>query len=207
MKAILNKSKPKSATPKKESAKNTPQLALELRDLPEDSNGVERAVRLCEILDDKKRQIEDLTESLSELQKSVDRLEQEEIPLLLQELKLKRLELFDGTVVELTDFVSASIPKDRRDEAFSWLIDNDFGGLVKVALKIEFGRGDRDKATEAAEKLIVDYEQLQMTEDVHASTLKAWVKERLEAGETLPTTLFGIHQSYRVKLTKPKTKR
>jgi hypothetical protein len=207
VKAILNKGKPKSATPKKESAKNTPQLALELRDLPEDSNGVERAVRLCEILDDKKRQIEDLTESLSELQKSVDRLEQEEIPLLLQELKLKRLELFDGTVVELTDFVSASIPKDRRDEAFSWLIDNDFGGLVKVALKIEFGRGDRDKATEAAEKLIVDYEQLQMTEDVHASTLKAWVKERLEAGETLPTTLFGIHQSYRVKLTKPKTKR
>jgi len=44
----------------------------------------------------------------------------------------------------------------------------------------------------------------QQKEDVHASTLKAWVRERIEAGDEFPMDLFGAFIGQRAIIKKGK---
>ncbi len=116
----------------------------------------------------------------------------------------------DGSEIELVDEISCGITKENNQEAMAWLDKNNFGGIIKTLVKMAFNREDRATAV----KLAGDVESRakeqgatvlpEVIENVHASTLKAFVKEELSKGHAIPFDLFSIHPYSKVKIKKGK---
>ena len=75
-------------------------------------------------LEDKIKQTE---ESLKQLKKQADTLSSEVIPTMMTEMNISTMKLADGSAVEVKPVYGASIPADKKEEAFNWLREN---GLV-----------------------------------------------------------------------------
>ena len=67
-------------------------------------------------LQDKNNEILATEEKLKELNREADKLSQEVIPTMMQEMNYSTLKLNDGSAVEIKPFVYASIPADKKDE-------------------------------------------------------------------------------------------
>lgn len=120
-------------------------------------------------------------------------LQEEEMPAIFDEAGVSGIKLPSGESVEVTTSMHCGIPAARKGEAFDWLRANEHGDLIKNELNIKFGRKQDNSVAELktlAEGLGLDFEQ---KEAVHASTLKAFVKEQTRSGHSLPNDLFGIY--------------
>lgn len=95
--------------------------------------------------------------------------------------------------IKLSNFYSASIPKDRIDEAHDWLRDNNHGDLIKNTITIDYGKGEDTKAEAMKMTLRDDKQKFSSKTGVHHQTLGGWVKEQTEKGQTLPMDLLGIY--------------
>jgi len=146
------------------------------------------------------------TEELQHLEGKVRRLQEILIPEAMAALGMESLKLSDGTKVDITTFYSARIPEGRSDEAFNWLRENNFGSLIKRDITCKFGKGEE----KAAEELVMRLDALGYAfndkTSVHPQTLKAFVKEQMEANANLPSDLFGVFVGKRTKLTPPTKK-
>lgn len=171
------------------------------------SDSLKQISALAALLREGHAAVESATEKLSTLKAEVRKLEEEDLPELMRELGLSEIKLEDGSSVKVVDEVDCHISIERRAAAHAWLTDNGFGGLIKSALTVEFGRNEHEEALAAAAK-IQDLLGRGSTfnESVHASTLKAFIKEQMAAGVTIPTEMFGIRPYAKAKLTKPKAK-
>ena len=153
---------------------------------------------------DKKEQAE---LRLKEAKENERRLREEAIPLLMFELELTMLKLNDGTTIETSKDIFASITQAKKDAAFKWLEENKFSGLIKTQVEINFPRGDHELAKKwhhflkESKKLDVD-----LQESVHPQTLKAFVKEQIQAGNSVPMDLFGVMVVDTTKVKLPKRK-
>jgi len=91
----------------------------------------------------------------------------------------------------LKPFVSASIPANRKQEAYDWLRDHGLDDIIKNDVVLSFGRGEDDTAN----KVMLDLENKgfhpESKTHIHAMTLKAFVKERVENGQPIDLDLFG----------------
>lgn len=151
---------------------------------------LQRVVALAELLREQTARVKMLKDELEQEQAALRRTETEDLPELMRELGLSSLALSDGTTVKVVEEVSCSIAERNRNDAHAWLIEHGFGGLIKTAVTVEFGRGERENAELFAHS-IEDHHPT-VVEQVHASTLKAFVKEQLGQGVALPFDLFGI---------------
>ena len=144
---------------------------------------------------------------LKEAKENERRLREEAIPLLMFELGLKSLGLDDGTKIETAQDVYASITQAKKDAAFKWLEEHKFSGLIKTQVEINFPRGDHELAKKwhyflkESKKLDAD-----LQESVHPQTLRAFVKEQIQAGNPVPMDLFGVMVVDTTKIKLPKQK-
>lgn len=113
------------------------------------------------------------------------------LPALLDEGQVQMVALQDaqGTTVERGQEVYASISRERAPAACAWLDANGYGSLIKSEVVVEAPRGDRATATRAMAALRTAGVQFEERSGVHAQTLKAFVRESLEAGRTLPPSI------------------
>lgn len=129
---------------------------------------------------------------LKKLKQEKHRLSTEAIPSLMDEMDVSRLDVGDVTVA-LKPFVSASIPADRKEEAYQWLRDHGLDDIIKNDLVLSFGRGE----DEAANHVMLDLEKKgfhpESKTHIHAMTLKAFVRERVENGQPIDLDLFGAY--------------
>ena len=136
------------------------------------------------------QQIEDAETHLKALKQEKQRMAFEQIPMLMDEMGIERLDV-DGVTVKLKAFVSASIPADRKQEAFNWLREHGHDDIIKNDIIVSFGRGQDNQAGD----VMYDLEQKgfhpEQKEHVHSMTLKAFVKERVEQGKPIDLDLFG----------------
>jgi hypothetical protein len=147
---------------------------------------------LAQSLRDAERAADEADKALKAARAEVRRLAEEDIPALMSELELAKIVLDSGEELTVKEEVYASIPKAREEEALAWLEEHDFGGLIKTALTIPFGRGEAEAACEWAEKLAVETQHdVEVSAGVHPQTLKAFLKEQLAAGAAVPLELFG----------------
>jgi hypothetical protein len=146
------------------------------------------------------KNIEDESKVLSEV----------EIPKMMQEMNITKLKLKDGESIELKPFYYASIAKgrnesdsdflDRKDKAFKWLRDNGLGDIIKNDITVTFGRDEDNKALQYADLAKSNgFEPIQR-ETVHAVTLKALVRERLENNLEMPSDIFKIYAGNSTKI-------
>jgi len=141
-------------------------------------------------LEDVVKDIDDVEAHLKRLKQEKHRLSTEAIPALMDEMDVSRLDVGEVTVA-LKPFVSASIPADRKEEAYQWLRDHGLDDIIKNDVVLSFGRGEDDTAN----KVMFDLEKKgfhpESKTHIHAMTLKAFVRERVENGQPIDLDLFG----------------
>ena len=145
------------------------------------------------------QQIEDAENHIKSLKQEKHRLSVENIPALMDEMGVERLDV-DGLTVERKMIVSASIPKDRKDEALSWLRDNGLDDIIKNDVTCSFGKG-QDNSAKNVIAILQDagFDPATKTH-VHPSTLKAFVKERVTDGKPIDLDMFGAFISNAAQL-------
>lgn len=144
---------------------------------------------------------------LKEKKRKLNDIEQRELPEAMDKVGLAEFKTKNGTKVGVKPFYNASIPVDRKDEALDWLEYNDHGGIIKTDVKVQFGKGEHELAqsflrfARGFNEHPVDPE---MTRGVHAQTLKAFVREMMESGATIPLDLFGVHMGRKAVIKRAK---
>ena len=143
-------------------------------------------------------------QELKEVKRKFELVSAEVIPTMMQEMNISTLKLADGTSVEVKPVYGASIPADKREEAYKWLRENGLGDLIKNEVTVAFGRSEDDKAQQYAVLAQGQgYEPVQKLK-VEPMTLKALVRERVENGLDMPSDLFNVFTSNRTKITRNK---
>jgi len=162
--------------------------ALQVHD--EQLTGISALARRAKSLE---KQIEDEEETLKGLKEKYRKLTEEAIPEALAELGMSSFRMEDGSSIDVKPFYSASITEARRAEAFQWLRDHGFDDIIKNTVSVRFGRGEDELCNRLLSTLGQQGFPAEQAEKVEASTLKAWVKERVVRGEEFPMELFGAY--------------
>jgi hypothetical protein len=136
------------------------------------------------------KQIEDAEIHMKALKAEKHKLSVENIPSLMDEMGVERLDV-DGLTVERKMMVHASIPQARKDEAFAWLRENGLDDIIKNDVTCSFGKGEDNMAGDVVGILQEKGFDPKTKTHVHPSTLKAFIKERVTDGKPIDLDMFG----------------
>ena len=137
--------------------------------------------------------IESDEQQLKQKKKHLENLSGEVIPTMLSEMGLSFLKLQDGSSVEVKTNYSATITQANKEAAFNWLRENGLGDIIKNEISVSFGRNEDNKAADYANLAKSQGLDPMQKLKVEPMTLKALVRERMEAGKEMPTELFNIY--------------
>ncbi len=151
-------------------------------------------------LADLEEKIFNAEEDLKKLNKGYNELSLVRIPDLFDEFGLSKLDLADGTKIEITRKYSASITEKNQTECFTWLRDNEHDGIIKHDITINLKKGEGKEAitiTKQLNKLGVTYKD---KEHVHPQTLYSFVKDEIEKGTDFPQETFKVFPIRKAKV-------
>ena len=151
--------------------------------------------------------IAEIENSLTVAKEQLRRVMEQDLPEAMDEVGMTKFVLDDGTTITIKPFYAASIPEERKDEAFEWLKDNNFDGMIKAEVKVAFGKGEFEIAQSFLQFIRGFNEKAidpEYKENVHWQTLRAWVKEQIEGGKALPLDMFGVFVGRKAELKLPK---
>ncbi len=143
--------------------------------------------------------------ALAETQEERNNIVRNLIPSILDEIGVKDLSLSDGRKVTLDPKVKASISEANKPDAFGWLEDNDFDGIIKTKVVSDFERGELEEARKIMAKLRDEGINCVLDRSVHNMTLVSFVKERLAEGTVLPESI-GVFEYKEAKIKAAKGK-
>ena len=159
-------------------------------------------------------QVEKLEELQSRLQtqeqvmkdtkKQIERISGEVIPTMMSEMGLAELKLQDGSHLKVSTSYRATITEANKEAAFNWLRDNGLGDIIKNEISVSFGRNEDNKAATYAELAKGQGFQPTQKMKVEPMTLKALVRERIEAGKEMPTEIFGVFSENKTTIKRNK---
>ena len=131
-------------------------------------------------------------DNIKNTKKQLEYISGEVIPTMMSEMGLSHLKLVDGSTVDVKPNYSANISVANREKAFNWLRENGLGDIIKNEISVSFGRNEDNKAADYA--ALAEERGFQPTQKlkVEPMTLKALVRERLEAGKSMPTEIFNV---------------
>jgi hypothetical protein len=146
---------------------------------------------IARAIGNKEAEIGDLEDLLKSKKEELRRQSEEELPSMMAELGINSFELDDGSKVTVRDLYGGYISVPNRDAAYEWLRENNYDDIIKNIIAVQFGRGEDQKAEQYL-KILEGHGLLpEQNTSIHPSTLKAWVKERMENGDQFPMDLFG----------------
>ena len=143
-------------------------------------------------MDELTEEINLLEERVKDKKKDLDVISGEVIPTMMSEMGLSQLRLMDGSMIDVKPFYNATITQANKEAAFNWLRQNGLGDIIKNEVVVSFGRGEDNKAAEYAELAKGQGLQPAQKLKVEPMTLKALVRQRIEAGQEMPTEIFSI---------------
>jgi len=156
-----------------------------------DQQGLTSVAGLARLIRDKELKLESLETSLKAVKKELQKLTDEEMPAMLAEIGISSFALDDGSTVEVKQTYGASILVQNRPTAYEWLRDHQYDDIIKNTVMCQFGRGEDDQASAFSQFAETQGFIPQQKTEIHPQTLRAFVKERCEAGEEFPMELFG----------------
>ena len=138
------------------------------------------------------KDIELREENLKNLKKKLEHVSGEVIPTMMAEMGLSHLKLMDGSSVDVKPHYRARITQANKEAAFNWLRQNGLGDIIKNEIMVSFGRNEDTRAADYAE--LAKSRGFSPTQKlkVEPMTLKALVRERIEAGKDMPTEIFNV---------------
>lgn len=170
---------------------------------------IEELQAVCEQFIDKQSQIKELEEKLAQANSDLKLLSEETIPSMMEELGVEEIKLKTGEIISTVMDVYASLASTNTDPeqkaaAMGWLNDNGYGDIIKVKVNANFGREEHDAAMQLFNDLAQQGYNVNYDENVHPATLKAFIKERLQAGDNIPLSLFNANQYNKTVVRKRK---
>jgi hypothetical protein len=111
---------------------------------------------------------------------------------------------YEGYKIDLTDFVSGSLPKDpaKRQKALEWLEKNEGGSLIRTDLAVTFGKSQHNNAIDLAEQLKEKGYSINVNMGVHAQSLQAFARECIRSGRPIEAETLGLFIGKVVKIKK-----
>ena len=150
------------------------------------------------------QEISDIEDKLKQKKKDLDVVSGEVIPTMMSEMGLSQLKLMDGSQIDVKPFYNATITQANKEAAFNWLRQNGLGDIIKNEVVVSFGRGEDNKAADYAELAKGQGFQPTQKMKVEPMTLKALVRERIEAGKEMPTEIFGVFSENKTTIKRNK---
>jgi len=141
----------------------------------------------------KQNEIAAMEAKLKDLKAEERKINQADIPTMMTALGFETITLLDGRKLAVKDSIQINIPAAMKPQAFVWMDENNHGALIKTGISLKFARGEQDEAHNAMDALAKMGMSPTKTDSVHPGTLKAWAREELEQGHSLPATLFKVH--------------
>lgn len=165
---------------------------------------IEEIVSLAEQQVALETEINERLEELKKLNARYTEIQTESLPLAMAEAKLQKFVLSNGHSIEVKKDFTCGIPAPRRDEAFQWLENAGYGGLIKTEVAIAFGKGELERAQALAAKLLKEkYDTTSISREVHWQTLKAFINESVRETRPVPMDLFGAIPSNKAIIKPP----
>ena len=143
-------------------------------------------------------------DNMKSTKKEIERLSGDIIPTMMSEMGLAELKLQDGSHLKVSTSYRATITEANKEAAFNWLRENGLGDIIKNEILVSFGRNEDNKAADYAELAKSSGFQPTQKMKVEPMTLKALVRERIEAGKEMPTEIFGIFSENKTTIKRNK---
>ena len=147
------------------------------------------------------REVEAAEAELKQRKEELRQVQEELLPQAMTALGLTNLTLNTGEKLSVTNYYQASISPENRESAFNWLHDNGHGDIIKHSVSVDFKKGEGEQAQEAVSKLneigLAPKDEIK----VAPMTLKAFVREEVEAGRELPPE-FNVYIGQKATIKK-----
>ena len=162
------------------------------QDAMKKTEGIQSLADQVEKLEDLEARLKFQEDEIKGTKAQIQKVSGDIIPTMMSEMGLAELKLHDGSHLKVSTSYRATITEANKEAAFNWLRENGLGDIIKNEISVSFGRNEDNKAADYAE--LAKGQGLQPTQKlkVEPMTLKALVRERIEAGKEMPTELFNI---------------
>jgi hypothetical protein len=169
-----------------------PDFEADQQDAMKKTDNIQSLADQVERLETLQKEVNFVEEQLKQKKKNLEHLSGEVIPTMMSEMGLSHLKLMDGSSVDVKPYYSANISIANKESAFNWLRNNGLGDIIKNEISVSFGRNEDNKAADYA--ALAEERGFQPTQKlkVEPMTLKALVRERIEAGKEMPTEIFNV---------------
>ena len=147
-----------------------------------------------------------LSEALKEAESRQRELLEKKIPEAMDEIQMTEFKLPDGTKLAIGDKMYGSLPKDpnERQIAIDLIREYDGSAIIDSKVYVEVDKEEQEEIKRLFDAIdACGYDAEEITA-VHASTLKRFAKDRLEAGEPVDLKALGLWQRRVTKITLPK---
>lgn len=153
------------------------------------------------------KEIAEISTKLAERQGRHDKLSRSIIPDIMDRLGMAEFKLTDGSKVSVKPDIKCGLTEERKPAAYQWLEETQNDGIIKTGIDLKFSRDQIEDAKRAVQMLQeAGFGDASLEKSIHPSTLKSFVKERIEAGDNIPLDTFGVFEFKQTKIVLPKTR-
>jgi hypothetical protein len=158
---------------------------------------------------DEQKAVEAATTALAKAQAALKLTEETDLPNALIGCGITKFETTEGAKVELKTSYHASIPADRKPQAFAWLDNHGHGAIIKHEITIKFPRDSGNQAARCVDLLKMEFPNLPVDdkESVHPATLSSLVKELMGQSKEVAMDLLGVFTRRYAAIKLPKSKK
>lgn len=132
-------------------------------------------------------EITDLDEQLKDAKARLQQISTKDIPAHCAEIGMQKFVTDTGFEMSIRPYVQAQ----DTVEGQKWLIENEYGDIIKDVVSVSFTKGQFEDAKQFMEDCGELGHEPEEKVGVHASTLKAFLKELVGKGAEVPIHLFG----------------
>ncbi len=161
---------------------------------------LKKLARLAKDLIHAEHEVDRLTEELRLATERARIIREETIPNVMLEEEIKEITLDSGERLKVDQEVYCQIPANGKEKAYKWLNSHGHGGLIKTEVTISYGKGELKKAATFTASLIQKGLDASLDQSVHASTLKAFIKEQIKSRKRIPLSIFGARPVWTTKI-------
>ena len=184
--------------------KETINFEADQQDLMKKTDNIQSLADQVERLELCNDRIADIEADLKMMKNKRDHISGEVIPTMMTEMGFSELTLKDNTKLKVSTSYKAHISEANKEMAFNWLRENGLGDIIKNEISVSFGRNEDNKAADYAELAKSSGFQPTQKMKVEPMTLKALVRERIEAGKEMPTEIFGVFSENKTTIKRNK---
>ena len=174
------------------------------QDAMKKTEGIQSLADQVERLEDLEARLRLQEDEIKGTKAQIQKVSGDIIPTMMSEMGLAELKLHDGSHLKVSTSYRATITEANKVAAFNWLRKNGLGDIIKNEISVSFGRNEDNKAADyAALAQERGYQPTQKLK-VEPMTLKALVRERIEAGKEMPTEIFVIFSENKTTIKRNK---